>query len=30
MGARISLAAGFLSVTLGAILGTMLGLIAGY
>jgi len=30
MGARISLAAGFLSVTVGAIIGTLLGLIAGY
>jgi glutathione transport system permease protein len=30
MGARISLAAGFVSVTVGAIVGTVLGLIAGY
>jgi len=30
MGARISLAAGFLSVAVGAIIGTILGLIAGY
>ena len=30
MGARISLAAGFLSVTAGAIIGTLLGLVAGY
>ena len=30
MGARISLAAGFLSVAVGAIVGTLLGLIAGY
>ena len=30
MGARISLAAGFLSVTIGAIVGTLLGLLAGY
>jgi glutathione transport system permease protein len=30
MGARISLAAGFLSVAIGAIVGTLLGLVAGY
>ena len=30
MGARISLAAGFLSVAVGAIIGTLLGLLAGY
>src|SRR5512132_1906065 len=30
MGARISLAAGFLSVAVGAIVGTLLGLVAGY
>ena len=30
MGARISLAAGFLSVTFGAVVGTLLGLVAGY
>src|SRR4029079_12061087 len=30
MGARISLAAGFLSVAIGAIVGTLLGLLAGY
>jgi len=30
MGARISLAAGFLSVAVGAIIGTLLGLVAGY
>jgi len=30
MGARISLAAGLLSVAIGAVIGTMMGLMAGY